>query len=72
MNYGLMLSNQVEDLLSEIERAEDWTQADEAHAYSRALTEVLDRHEGRAWADGNVRIGDYIVISKYFAPWEED
>jgi len=62
MNYGLMLSNQVEDMLQTIERPEDWTQADEAHAYSRCLTEVLEKHEGRAWADGNIRIGDYILL----------
>lgn len=62
MNYGLMLSNQVEDMLQAIERPEDWTQADEAHAYSRCLTEILEKHEGRAWADGNIRIGDYILL----------
>lgn len=65
MNYGLMLTNQVEDMLAEIPRPDDWTQADEAHAYSRVLTEILEKHEGRAWADGNIRIGDYIILSKF-------
>jgi len=62
MNYGLMLTCQVEDMLATIERPADWSQADEAHAYSRCLTEVLESHEGRAWADGNIRIGDYIIL----------
>jgi len=62
MNYGLMLTNQVEDMLATIERDESWSQADEASAYSHCLTSILDQHEGRAWADGNIRIGDYIIL----------
>ncbi|KAF2116801.1 glycosyl transferase family group 2-domain-containing protein [Lophiotrema nucula] len=61
MNFGMMLSNNVEDKLAQVERHEDWTQSDEALEYERCLKEVLEEN-GRAWADGNIRIGDYILI----------
>jgi hypothetical protein len=64
MNYGLMISNNVEEMLEKVERHENWTQNDEAFEYERCLKEVLDREDGRAWADGNIRIGDYILLSK--------
>jgi hypothetical protein len=63
MNYGLMLSCKVEDKLLLIQRPEDWSHADEAQAYERCLKEVLDEN-GVAWADGNIRMGDYILLSK--------
>lgn len=63
MNYALMISCKVEEKLAEIERGETWTQAQEAQAYERCLKEVLEEN-GRAWADGNVRVGDYILLSK--------
>ncbi|KAH0541792.1 hypothetical protein FGG08_003747 [Glutinoglossum americanum] len=61
MNYGLNISCKVEDKLALIQRPDDWTQADEAQAYDRILKEVLEA-DGRAWADGNIRLGDYILI----------
>ncbi|GAB7356289.1 hypothetical protein MBLNU459_g7093t1 [Dothideomycetes sp. NU459] len=61
MNFGLMVSCKVEEKLADINRPEDWTQADEAQAYERCLGEVLQEH-GRAWADGNIRVGDYIIL----------
>ena len=61
MNYGLALSNSIEEALQNLDRPSDWTQADESVAYDRCLRKVLDE-EGRAWADGNIRIGDYILI----------
>ena len=63
MNFGLMLSNNVEEKLKAYERPDGWTQAHEAHAYDTCLKEALEEH-GRAWADGNIRVGDYIVLSK--------
>ncbi len=63
MNYGLEISNAVESKLNTIDRPDDWTQMDEARAYERCLKEVLEEN-GRAWADGNIRIGDYIVLSE--------
>lgn len=62
MNYGLAISNEVEDRLSEVERTQGWSQAEEAQEYERCLKEVLE-NDGRAWADGNIRIGDYIILS---------
>ncbi|KAK4892725.1 hypothetical protein LTR27_008824 [Elasticomyces elasticus] len=61
MNYGLSLSCKVEGKLAQLNRHEGWTQADEALEYERSLGEVLEDN-GRAWADGNIRIGDYILI----------
>ena len=61
MNFGLMLSCNVETKLAAVERHEDWSQVDEAVEYERCLHEVVEEH-GRAWADGNIRIGDYILI----------
>ncbi len=61
MNYALMVSCRVEDKLSVYQRGPDWTQQHEARAYEQALKEVLEE-DGRAWADGNVRVGDYILI----------
>ncbi|KAI9809250.1 MAG: hypothetical protein M1825_002541 [Sarcosagium campestre] len=61
MNYALMISCKVEEKLARIERPEDWRQHDEAIEYDRCLREVLEE-EGRAWADGNVRMGDYILL----------
>ena len=61
MNFGLMLSCNVEAKLAEVERHDGWTQHEEAQEYARCLAEVVEEH-GRAWADGNIRIGDYIVI----------
>lgn len=62
MNFGLMISCKVEEKLQLIDRPNDWTQADEAHAYERCLKEVLEEKE-IAWADGNIRVGDYILLS---------
>lgn len=61
MNFGLMISNNVEEKLLGIERHDGWTQNEEAVAYEKCLREVLEEH-GRAWADGNVRVGDYILL----------
>jgi hypothetical protein len=61
MNFGLMLSNNVEEKLAMVQRDDSWTQDDEAKEYDRCLKEVVEEH-GRAWADGNIRIGDYIIL----------
>ncbi|KAL2022966.1 hypothetical protein VTK56DRAFT_4181 [Thermocarpiscus australiensis] len=61
MNFALMISCKVEDKLAAIQRTPDWSQHDEAQAYEKALKEVLEE-DGRAWADGNIRIGDYILL----------
>lgn len=67
MNFGLMISCKVEERLLLIDRPHDWSQADEAHAYERCLKEVLEEREV-AWADGNIRVGDYILLSMFHKP----
>lgn len=62
MNYAFMISNKIEEKLLRVERHEGWTQEDEYAAYDQCLAEVLTEEEGRAWAEGNVRVGDYILI----------
>lgn len=62
MNYALMISCRVEEKLAQVNRSDGWTQHDEAFEYDRCLKEVLEE-EGRAWADGNIRLGDYILLS---------
>lgn len=61
MNFGLMISNNVEAKLAQVNRHEEWTQNDEAIEYERCLHEAVQDH-GRAWADGNIRVGDYILL----------
>jgi hypothetical protein len=65
MNYGLHISCMVEEKLTQFQRPLNWTQDDEAQAYERCLKEALEDN-GRAWADGNIRVGDYILLSKLF------
>ncbi|KAI0842476.1 glycosyl transferase family group 2-domain-containing protein [Hypoxylon sp. FL0890] len=62
MNYAMMVSNRVEDKLVQVPRTPYWTQADEHAAYEQCLAEVLQEDDGRTWAEGNIRIGDYILI----------
>ncbi|KAI0174601.1 glycosyl transferase family group 2-domain-containing protein [Pestalotiopsis sp. NC0098] len=61
MNFALMISCKVEEKLAQYNRGPEWSQVDEAHAYEKSLKEVLEEN-GRAWADGNIRVGDYILI----------
>jgi hypothetical protein len=62
MNYALMVSNKVEDKILALERHQGWTQEEEYTAYDQCLAQVLEEEEGRAWAEGNIRVGDYILL----------
>lgn len=62
MNYALWVSQRVEDKLLAVPRHNGWTQEDEAVAYRTALSEAVAEDEGRTWADGNIRMGDYILL----------
>ncbi|KAI1463737.1 glycosyl transferase family group 2-domain-containing protein [Daldinia caldariorum] len=61
MNYALMISCKVEDQLLRHSRMREWAHVDETLAYEQALKQVLEEDE-RAWADGNIRVGDYILL----------
>ncbi|KAL2415455.1 hypothetical protein ABEF91_005785 [Exophiala dermatitidis] len=62
MNYALNVSARVEDRLALVERTETWTSENEREAYESALGEIIVEDEGRTQADGNIRIGDYILL----------
>ncbi|KAI9670489.1 MAG: hypothetical protein M1817_004356 [Caeruleum heppii] len=62
MNYALMITNKVEEKLLHVQRDEKWTQQRETQAYEDCLDQVLVEQEGRAWAGGNIRVGDYILL----------
>lgn len=62
MNFAMDISCKLEDKLLELDRGDQWTSTDEAEATAWALDEVVKDGGEIAWADGNVRIGDYILI----------
>jgi hypothetical protein len=62
MNYAMNVSARVEDKLTRISRHARWNDQLEEEAYRDALDQVIKEDQGRTWADGNVRIGDYILI----------
>jgi Glycosyl transferase family group 2 len=61
MNFALNLSYNVEEKLSKIERTEGWTDSDEERVYEEVLDQVV-KEDGRAWAAGDIRLGDIILI----------
>lgn len=65
VNFALGVSCSLEDKLNAIERAATWSAVDENREYAVALEETLQEHNGLAWAEGNIRIGDYILLSKF-------
>ena len=62
MNYGMAVSVRIEDRLARVQRHAQWTQEDENREYKRCLAEVLDEDRGRTKAEGNIRIGEYILL----------
>lgn len=62
MNFALMFSNRIEEKLASISRHPAWTKENENKAYQKCFDEVLVELKGKAWAAGNVRVGDYILI----------
>ncbi|KAJ5825580.1 hypothetical protein N7474_002718 [Penicillium riverlandense] len=71
MNYGLAFSNRVEDELARLTQLniqqrgcamEDLTDEDDDHLYQQALNNMLAADEGRTWAEGNIRIGEIILL----------
>lgn len=62
MNYALMIANKVEDKLISLRRGPEWDQKMEDKAYRAALQDVIEETGNVAWADGNIRLGDYILL----------
>jgi hypothetical protein len=69
MNYCLDFSIRVEDkllsLIADYERDfpdEEITVAKENELYDIAMKEIIDSDEGRTLADGNVRLGEIILL----------
>lgn len=72
MNFGSRLSLRVEEIMDEVRPAfpEDpeeqakwiWTAEDEKEIYEESLAKALEESEGIAWAAGNIRIGELILI----------
>ncbi|OOQ81930.1 hypothetical protein PEBR_40995 [Penicillium brasilianum] len=71
MNYGLAFSNRVEDELTRLTQLEcqqrgyttdDLTVEDDDRLYQQALANMLAEDEGHTWAEGNIRIGEIILI----------
>jgi hypothetical protein len=62
MNYGLWISQRIEDKLATLIRPMSWTADDEMEAYQTALSDTLEEDAGTTWADGYIRIGDYILL----------
>ena len=61
MNYGLMLSCRIEEILAATSRDSGWTQRSETFAYEEAFNQAMSEHPD-AWANGNIRVGDYILL----------
>lgn len=61
MNFTFALSLKVEEMLEQIERTEKWSAEDEVAAYDECLERAI-KEDGNAWATGDIRIGDYILM----------
>lgn len=73
MNFGNALSLRVEEIMDELRPEppqEDpaalaqwqWTDEDEKEIYDEALAKALEESNGIAWAAGNIRVGELILI----------
>ncbi|OZJ01690.1 hypothetical protein BZG36_05526 [Bifiguratus adelaidae] len=60
MNFALNISTKIEEALEAI-RDPSWTDEDEAIAYEWTLNAVIEQ-DGRAWAAGNIRVGELILL----------
>jgi hypothetical protein len=71
MNYCLSFSNRVEDELHRLMDLEcqarqcqqsDLTADDDDRLYESALQNMIDADEGKTWAEGNIRMGEIILL----------
>ncbi|KAJ1025962.1 hypothetical protein NDA16_002587 [Ustilago loliicola] len=56
------LSDQSSDGSVNMSETEDEKDAEDEAIYAEALQRVVDESDGRAWATGNIRMGDYILL----------
>ncbi|KAK9451883.1 glycosyl transferase family group 2-domain-containing protein [Limtongia smithiae] len=63
MNYCLSVANRIEEILEAMHNESEkvWTDVEEAEAYSRAV-EQIKQEDPTCWIDGDVRVGDLILI----------
>lgn len=61
MNFALNLACKVQERLTQIERQEGWTDVDASTASKETLKQVVNEDK-LAWADGDIRIGDIILL----------
>ena len=61
MNFAMNLSYMLEERLSQLERPEGWNDDDEEAAYEEVLEQVV-MDDGYAWAAGDIRLGEIILI----------
>lgn len=68
MNYALNISNRTEDLLRDMilqqmeeDGIDEISEGQEDALYKAALERVLEQ-DGKAWADGDIRVGEFILI----------
>lgn len=62
MNYAMNVSARIEDAMAQVNRRGPWNQDDEDALYEHCLAQILEDDNGRTWAEGDLRIGDYILI----------
>jgi len=62
MNYAMAISARVEDKLLQSARPTGWTQTNEQNLYYECLDTIKMEDQGRTWAGGNIRMGDYILL----------
>ncbi|ODQ49725.1 hypothetical protein SAICODRAFT_62809 [Saitoella complicata NRRL Y-17804] len=63
LNTMMGVSVKVEERLKQIDRSnpEGWTPIDEERAYRSILSNVI-AEDGRVWAEGNIRLGELILL----------
>ncbi|ODO03115.1 hypothetical protein I350_05960 [Cryptococcus amylolentus CBS 6273] len=66
MNFAAALSLRVEEIMDDIRPVNSvdhpWNDIDENKIYEHALEMALAEKEGKAWAEGNIRFGEIILI----------
>lgn len=62
MNYAMNISVQLEQTLSELDRPSYWTDGDEFAKQDELTKDLLETQSPPAWGDGNIRIGELILL----------